>query len=235
MQKITSLAIVLLLTASAFAQKGTTSLGLTFSGDYTHAFYTGGSDAFNKYTKEIKGKFGYTAGINASFQRREKGAFDIGLLYMRYHEYNGDGSSGSVSFSRVHSYSHLVSIPLNWLFYFNPASKTRVYTSIGFAPSYYFASTYDYEYNFSGTYYSGRKTTYSKEVDMDNLYLTGTVSVGVSQYLNENFELRIAPTYRVMTAITGLGDEIKAFPYFIGLNAGVYYKFNSKSPESRAH
>ena len=236
MQKITTLTILLLTTFGALAQKGTKSLGLTFSGDYTRSVYSGGSSGFQQYTDDINGKFGFTAGINASFQRRNKGAFDIGLLYMQHHENTSYEiffypSGGSY---RLDYYAHIVSIPLNWLFYVNEG-KTRVYASIGIAPSYYVAGTVDYDIKNNGvSFLSGRETQYA-ELDFDYLFLAGTASVGVSQYLSEQFELRLAPTFRIMTNISNLGEDVKVFPYFIGVNAGIYYKFNSKSPESRPH
>lgn len=230
----------LLVSCFALAQTKQTSLGFTFSGDYTKVMRSGGSDMDRFMAKILDGRLGMTAGIHASFQRRTNGAFDIGLLYMEHVEGYQNVNlydyfyNPYFSLSEVRSKNQMIGIPMNWLFFLNPG-KTRFYASVGIAPTYCFAGSVSIQLT---SIRGDVRSDYRHEVydfDIANLYLSGNLALGFSHALGEHFDLRMAPTARFLTSSESFKNEMKFFPLFIGLNAGLYYKFNSKSPESHPH
>jgi hypothetical protein len=89
-----------------------------------------------------------------------------------------------------------------------------------------FVSTQDssiYRYNFNSR---------SRDV-ISSLGLGGQFSVGLSQSLSPSIELTIAPVVRTwITTNTYFGDGF-SLPISLGLNMGVYYKFQSKPKDKK--
>lgn len=229
------LALLVINTSFLFAQENKWQLGINFSPDYYNIWVkpTKENSWQNAYKDAYKGSMCFSTGLLVDRKLGNRWIFETGITYIEqtevikdfYYDYNGSYDVAQWNYSLSSKITtHYLAIPLNALYFLN-LGRTKFFIQLGAMPLFYIASKGNYEAN----YFSGEtfKENFNYTADRVRIeFIQGTIGFGLSQQISDNFELRVAPTYRHYFSTNSNRWKISyPTPFAIGLNIGGFMKF----------
>jgi len=232
--KLICLFLIVFLSLHSTAQKTTESkilIGYNFSSDYNFRILKNSdgiasSEVVIKSRNDIEvAKFGYTTGLNVSFNVSQCLAFETGIQFSNngYQTKNqelsyqipDDQAPSKAKF--IYSYQYL-GIPLKAKFSFGK-SKVRFISGVGFITNFLVNEKQKIKYE----YLSGREETKVESInsDLNNINIVPVISVGIDYTICSKIHLIAEPTFRYSLL------KLKSAPitenlWNAGLNIGVY-------------
>lgn len=212
-------------------------VGLNFSNDITSQKINAG--LMPNYSYRLQ--YGYTAALLYQYRVASWFSVESGIEYNSTAWYADnansnimdawDGQSFNPSISSRLDFGqrmNRIAIPLNLRGYYQ-VKRWNFYGLAGLVFSMDWHSTYLNEI-------SDWNRTYNFTEDGLNgdLGIGITAGIGAEYEINKHFLLRVEPRFRMYDVIKPNrpsfpdGDAIKAYPWAVGLNMGVYYKFGNK-------
>ncbi len=202
------------------------SLGLSFSPDYSSAITKLNNPDFPNFVKDyIEPDFGYTAGVNLSYQVNGWLGLEAGLHFAN----KGYKSSwipstniqgAQLGKARYFDHFYYLDIPLTAKFYILQ-KRLRLFATAGLSPSIYLDGNYYFEIK----YVNGEEKTQNSESPLSAraINLVMLAGLGIGYNISNKISLRLEPIYRrSLTSINS--NPMKFYLWSIGVNAGMYYR-----------